>query len=123
MLLEKHDKDTKSLARESVNCYDDDTNEEDELDENDDDRERLRKDDKFAHSAIYKSLRKVIPEPESLSPPPPVPQSTNEIIMQRDQHLLYDTTSRKRYHTSPHDKHRVSEVTNLAVANLHIFLC
>lgn len=128
MLLEKHDKDqSKSLSSRDNpldRCYDNDNVVDDDEDsaledadleeeENDDDRERLRKKDKYnAHSAIYKSLRKMMPEPESLSPPPPVPQSTNEMIMQRDKQLYYDGGgggTRKRYHTSPHDKHRVSQ--------------
>lgn len=90
---------------------DDDDEEEDKSDDYDydyhNDRENLRKKDKHSHSSIYKSLRKVIPEPENLSPPPPVPQTSNEILLQRDKQMLYDAVSRKRYHTSPHDKHRV----------------
>ncbi|XP_065225267.1 discoidin domain-containing receptor 2-like isoform X2 [Planococcus citri] len=116
LLLENHDSDPiKSLVRDrdNIDCYDNENmNEEEESDEVDDDREHLRKKDKFSHSAIYKSLRKISPEPESLSPPPPVPQSNNEIIMQQDKSsLFYDTASRKRYHTSPHDKHRLTAPT------------
>lgn len=69
--------------------------------------------------ALYRSLRKTPPEPESFSPPSPQPQTPTEKLMQRDKSsIIYDTVSRKRYHTSPHDKHRVGKITSLSNQSL-----
>lgn len=57
--------------------------------------------------ALYKSLRKMVHESDSFSPPSPEPQTPTEVLFQRDKSILQDTSTRKRYHTSPHDKHKV----------------
>lgn len=58
----------------------------------------------------YRSRRQTATEEESesFSPPSPVPQTPTEKNFQRDK-PIYETTSRKRYHTSPHDKNKVNE--------------
>jgi len=93
---------------------------EDTLDDSDihqPDQESLRlKKEKptFPPAALYRSMRKTLPEPQSMSPPSPVPRTTSELLNQYDKSIIYDVTgsseamtNRKRYHTSPHDKNRV----------------
>lgn len=132
MLLEKYARDTVnssssvSCKREN-SCYempeeclvsDDEGNDNDDIDDSDvhqPDHEslRLQREKPTYPPALYRSLRKTVQEPESFSPPSPVPQTPTEKMFQRDKSVIYETTSRKRYHTSPHDKNRVSVVHSL----------
>ncbi|XKL63912.1 hypothetical protein PGB90_006276 [Kerria lacca] len=62
---------------------------------------KLKRDNSVYSPTLYKSLRKVTQEPILSLVPPLVPSEK----LQFDKSMIYETT-KKRYHTSPHNKHR-----------------
>lgn len=144
MLLEKQARDTANSSTMSLSCKREDSNcyempeecfmsDEDNIDDN-------RVDDSDGHQLVHENLRLQRERPptyqqtpyrnrrqtateeesQSFSPPSPVPQTPTEKNFQLDKQM-YETTSRKRYHTSPHDKNKVNKFSifrTVAVLNV-----
>lgn len=78
---------------------------------------KLKRDNSVYSPTLYKSLRKVTQEPILSLVPPLVPSEK----LQFDKSMIYETT-KKRYHTSPHNKHRVRIIYFLIFFSFFNFL-